>query len=137
MHEEDAPVNGEKGMVATKIQRRRDDKNKICGFKGGEGRRGAERKNRPKRYVFFFFRGKRHDNKILNVQILLSRNFVVVAQAPIDGSSGRESQKKGSIGKCRTFWCATQVPQRVGCPVAKGIVSHAPTNFRIIQNCLQ
>ena len=28
------------------------------------------------------FRGKRHDNKILKVQILLSRNFVVMAQAP-------------------------------------------------------
>ena len=29
------------------------------------------------------FRGKRHDNKISKVQILLSRNFVVIAQAPI------------------------------------------------------
>ena len=29
------------------------------------------------------FRGKRHDNKILNLKILLSRNFVVIAQAPI------------------------------------------------------
>ena len=29
------------------------------------------------------FRGKRHDNKILKVQILLSRNFVVIALAPI------------------------------------------------------
>ena len=28
------------------------------------------------------FLGKRHDNKILKVQILLSRNFVVIAQAP-------------------------------------------------------
>ena len=27
-------------------------------------------------------RGKRHDNRILKVQILLSRNFVVIAQAP-------------------------------------------------------
>ena len=26
--------------------------------------------------------GKRHDNKILKVKILLSRNFVVIAQAP-------------------------------------------------------
>ena len=31
--------------------------------------------------LFFFW--QRHDNKILKVQILLSRNFVVVAQAPI------------------------------------------------------
>ena len=29
------------------------------------------------------FLGKRHDNKILEVQILFSRNFVVIAQAPI------------------------------------------------------
>ena len=28
------------------------------------------------------FRGKRHNNKILNVQILLSRDCVVIAQAP-------------------------------------------------------
>ena len=28
------------------------------------------------------FRGKRHDNKLLKVQMLLSRNFVVMAQAP-------------------------------------------------------
>ena len=29
-----------------------------------------------------FSLGKRHDNKILKVQILLSRIFVVIAQAP-------------------------------------------------------
>ena len=29
-----------------------------------------------------FFLVKRHDNKILRVQILLSRDFVVIAQAP-------------------------------------------------------
>ena len=29
-----------------------------------------------------FLCGKRHDNKTLKVQILLSRNFVVIAQAP-------------------------------------------------------
>ena len=28
------------------------------------------------------FRGKRHDNTFFKVQILLSRNFVVIAQAP-------------------------------------------------------
>ena len=28
------------------------------------------------------FRGKRHDNRILKVQIVLSRNYVVIAQAP-------------------------------------------------------
>ena len=39
---------------------------------------GAERKSSKNAG----FRGKRHDNKILKVQILLSRNFVVIAQAP-------------------------------------------------------
>ena len=41
---------------------------------------GGKEENRPKRC--FFFRGKRHDNIILNVQILSSRKFVVIAQAP-------------------------------------------------------
>ena len=59
-------------------QRRRDDnKNKIFGFEGGEAL-GAERKIVQNAV----FRGKRHDNKILKVQILLSKNFVVMAQAP-------------------------------------------------------
>ena len=40
--------------------------------------RGAERKIVQNA----FFRGKRHDNKILKVKMLLSRNFVVMAQAP-------------------------------------------------------
>ena len=43
---------------------------------------GGGEENRPKHCFFFFFRGKRHDNKILKMQILLSRNFVVIAQAP-------------------------------------------------------
>ena len=42
---------------------------------------GGGRGKSPK--TLFFFRGKRHDNQILKVQILLSRNFVVIAQAPI------------------------------------------------------
>ena len=61
-----------------RLQRRRDDnKNKICAFRGGGpwGQRGKSSQNAV-------FRGKRHHNKILKVQILLSRNFVVVAQAP-------------------------------------------------------
>ena len=61
-------------------QRRRDDnKNKICGFDRGE--LGAERKI----VQDAVFRGKRHDNIILKVQILLSRHFVVIAQAPEQG----------------------------------------------------
>ena len=59
-------------------QRQRDDnKNKISAFEGG-GPRG-QRGKPPKNAVF---RWKRHDNKILKVFFLLSRNFVVVAQAP-------------------------------------------------------
>ena len=63
----------------TYCQRKRDDnKNKICGFQGGVGR-GAEGKIVPNA----IFHGKRHDKKILKVKMLLSRNFVVMAQAPI------------------------------------------------------
>ena len=61
-------------------QRRRDDnENKIRTFEGGGGRMGAERRIVQNTV---FFRGKRHDNKIVKVQILLSRNFVVIAQVP-------------------------------------------------------
>ena len=42
------------------------------------GKLGAERKIVPNAV----FRGKRHDNKILKVQISLSRNIVVIVQAP-------------------------------------------------------
>ena len=67
--------------VAANFQRRRDDnKNESFRFLRGGGLGGRE-ENRPKR-CFFCFRGKRHDNKILEVQILLSRNLVVIAQAP-------------------------------------------------------
>ena len=50
---------------------------KFAFFQGGVGR-GAGRKIVQNA----IFRGKRHDNKILKVNILLSRNFVVMAQAP-------------------------------------------------------
>ena len=43
------------------------------GWAGGQGGKLSK---------MLFFRGKRHDNKILKVKILLSRNFVVMAQAP-------------------------------------------------------
>ena len=50
---------------------------KFALFRGGwaGGQRGKLSKT-------LFFHGKRHDNKILKVNILLSRNFVVMAQAP-------------------------------------------------------
>ena len=59
-------------------QRRRDDnKNKVFASEGGGpwGQRGKSSKSAC-------FRGKRHDNKNLKVQISLSRHFVVIAQAP-------------------------------------------------------
>ena len=60
-------------------QRKRDDnKNKICAFQGGGVGRGPGRKIVQNA----IFHGKRHDNQILKVNILLSRNFVVMAQAP-------------------------------------------------------
>ena len=50
----------------------------------GVGGQGGREENCPKRYLFV---GKRHDNNILKVNILLSRNFVVMAQAPsFDGA---------------------------------------------------
>ena len=48
----------------------------LLGGGGPRGQRGKSSKSAD------FFRGKRRDNKILKVQILLSRNFVVIAQAP-------------------------------------------------------
>ena len=60
-------------------QRKRDDnKNKFAFFRRRVGRR-AERKIVQNA----IFHGKHHDNKILKVKMLLSRNFVVMAQAPI------------------------------------------------------
>ena len=50
---------------------------KFAFFRGGGWGRGAERKIVQNA----IFRGKRHDNKILKVKILLSRIFVVMAQA--------------------------------------------------------
>ena len=44
------------------------------------------------------FRGKRHDNKILKVQILLSRNFVVMAQAPSRGGLGAGLPSEDFLG---------------------------------------
>ena len=84
-----------------KDQRRRDDnKSKIFGFWGGRAL-GAERKIVQNAV---FFRGKRHDNKILKVHILLSRHFVVIAQAPkgkktIEKSKAHRKTKKARKSK--------------------------------------
>ena len=76
----------------SEIQRRRDDnENKIFAFEGGGGPWG-QRGQRGKSSKSAYFRGKRHDNKILKVQILLSRNFVVVAQAPRDCETCKPSR---------------------------------------------
>ena len=61
-------------------QRKRDDnKNKNCAFQVGVGR-GAGREIIQNA----IFHGKRHDKKNSKMKILLSRNFVVMAQAPSD-----------------------------------------------------
>ena len=52
---------------------------KMCAFQGGGVSRGAGRKIVQNA----IFHGKRRDNKILKVKILLSRHFVVMAQASI------------------------------------------------------
>ena len=66
---------------------------KFAVLRGGEI--GGREENLSKRCFFFcLFCGKRHDDKISKVQILLSRNFVVIAQAPTQGRS-KESQSVG------------------------------------------
>ena len=71
-------AGGEKAQNPVTVRESRDDnKNKICVFQGGGGQGGRE-ENCPKA----IYRGKRRDNKILKVKMLLSRNFVVMAQAP-------------------------------------------------------
>ena len=66
--------------IACAIQRQQDDnENKIALLRGGHGGQTG------KLSKTLFSHGKRHDNKISKVQILLSRNFVVIAQAPSNG----------------------------------------------------
>ena len=57
---------------------------KFSVFEGGGGGVGAERKTVQN----VAFHSKRHDNKILKSQILLSKHFVVIAQAPTFVYSG-------------------------------------------------
>ena len=64
------PFEGGEGQKSSISQRRRDD-NKNTIFAWGGGGLGAERKIVQNAV----FRGKRHDNKILKVQILLSSKF--------------------------------------------------------------
>ena len=47
-----------------------------------------------------FFRGKRHDNKSLKLQILLSKKIVVIAQAP---AKVRNQKRLGMAMFRRTF----------------------------------
>ena len=73
------------------IQRKRDDnKNKICVFQGG-GWAGGQAGKIVQNAIFH---GKRHDNKILKVNILLSTNFVVMAQAPSNGITKEKGSKE-------------------------------------------
>ena len=91
-------------------QRRRDDnKNKIFSLfegGGGWGQRGKSSKT-------LFFRGKCHDNKILKVQILLSRYFVVIAHAPTKSGSRQKSlQYRLGGAKSRLHLIKTLEPRR-------------------------
>ena len=52
---------------------------KFAFLDGGGGGRWGQRGRSSQNAVFI---GKRHDNRILNPIILLSRKFVVIAQAP-------------------------------------------------------
>ena len=82
---------------------------KICVFFDG-GEHGGREENRPQNAVFL---GERQDTKILKLQILLSRTFVVIAQAPkyifsvndITRIDSRES-KLIAVARC----CATKPP---------------------------
>ena len=65
---------------------------KFALFRGGGGQ-GAGRKIVENA----IFHGKRHDNNILKVKILLSRNFVVMAQAPILLSHFMRNPEKSSV----------------------------------------
>ena len=76
------PLRLHKGDLSLRVAKRIRDCETTIKIKfallGGSGV-GVGRRIVPKNAVFL---GKRHDNKILKVQILLSRNFVVMAQAP-------------------------------------------------------
>ena len=88
------------------FQRRRDDNiNKICVFfEGGVwGQKGKSSRNA-------IFLWKRHDNKILNLIFLLSRNFVVIAQAPSfkDGHARVETRALKTLACRNDFWTSFQ-----------------------------
>ena len=70
-------------------------------FLRGGGHWGRE-ENRPK----LFFRGKWHDNKNLKEQISLSRNSVVIAQAP-KGCQGVRLRKRAQSCCCSVRCFAT------------------------------
>ena len=78
------------------LRRRDDNKNIFLLLRGGGSweQRGKSSQNAV-------FRGKCHDNKILKVQIVSSRNFVVIAQASSDGKSDRSRSVRKSDQKCK------------------------------------
>ena len=83
---------------------------------GGGGHWGQRGKKCPK----CFFCGKRHDNQILKAQILLSRNFVVIAQAPT--FPGNYSISEAQIfedfrRKSQIFAGNRRLSQKAVCPI--------------------
>ena len=66
-------------------------------FEGGVGgQRGKSSQNA-------IFLGKRHDNQNLNLQMLLSRNVVVIAQAPFVTATMLQSQPTSKEQSLRTL----------------------------------
>ena len=81
------------------------------------------------------FRGKRHDNKILKVKILLSRNFVVMAQAPRFAQVSKKiclggvRQKNGQVTQVSGTVCLEKVAEGLlGSLVGSTLTTHISLN---------
>ena len=70
-------------------------------FGAFEGGGPCRQRGKSSKHAVFFSRGKRHDKAILKVQIVLSRNFVVIAQAPIHYNRGSPA----CVQSPRPLWC--------------------------------
>ena len=102
---------------------------KFAVFSGG---RGGKRKIGLN--AFLFSRGKRHDNKNLKVQILLSRNSVVIAQAPRDCTS--MISKQGTTAKTAPKPSKDSRPSWLSlCPVSVGQAKGGQGAFQNRRHC--
>ena len=111
-------------------QRRRDDnKNKILGFDGGGpwGQRGKSSQT-----LFFFFRGKRHDNKILKVQILLSKNFVTGRMSETPTTDSLEVTKGLSMAQAASL-CSAGMERAQKCLQGEHFVRCCQSTHSLLQ----